>query len=103
MNSKESIPVLLMGTVNCLTSSEYKNFVVYFCLGSRIEDNERSARLRRSCDCWTTLGRCMSSGSRQCYFVNGPSIVKCVGDSGWKRVRRCQSGCVWNNDNPYCT
>ncbi|CAF0868513.1 unnamed protein product [Adineta ricciae] len=69
--------------------------------GSRIEDNERSARLRRSCDCWTTLGRCMSAGSRQCYFVNGPSVVKCVGDSSWKRVRRCQSGCVWNNDNPY--
>ncbi|CAF1524916.1 unnamed protein product [Adineta ricciae] len=55
--------------------------------------NESHARLRRSCDCWTSTGRCVSYGDYQCWFQGGAWVVQCLGDGHWEKIRRCRSGC----------
>ncbi|UJR08443.1 hypothetical protein I4U23_012713 [Adineta vaga] len=61
-------------------------------------------RNRRQCDCTTTTGRCVPRGKYECYFVNGASIVQCVGGNQWITIGKCPSSCrSWGNDQPYCS
>ncbi|CAF1502179.1 unnamed protein product [Adineta steineri] len=68
--------------------------------------SEKSGRFRRSCDCWTTGGRCVSYGAYECVFPRGrrASVYQCVGGNQWYHKSTCYSGCQRSSsDRAICT
>ena len=57
-----SIQMWLVNSTGFLFCFSVNRNMIFQCLG------EGHGRSRRSCDCWTTTGRCTSYGDYQCWF-----------------------------------
>lgn len=70
---------------------------------SQEASEDRSPRVRRSCDCKRQSGECVAYATYQCSSRRNAVVVQCVGNNRWVRIGFCPNSCrILSNNQPYC-